>query len=279
MIKLGLIGAGIGRSLTPFLQEATAQMLGLRLEYQLFDTPADQAHGLHAQLEQRQAQGLIGVNITHPFKEVAFGLVQVHDPMVQRIGAINTVRFGDWQGFNTDYSGFIRAYRHVRQHKPPGSVLLVGAGGAGKAVGFALHKLGASQILIVDTDQNKAQGLAAALSQAGANASAQSTLSSHTDGLVNCTPLGMYQYPGNPIPEECIGQQTWAFDAIYTPLETDFLALSRAKGLEIINGAELMFYQALDAFEIWTDRTPNEAPLRALLHGKLVSLSPPSAAF
>jgi shikimate dehydrogenase len=272
-VRLGLIGTGIGRSLTPFLQEATGAQLGLQLRYELFDIAADQANQIQTKLEQLNQAGYAGVNVTHPFKELAFDLVDVRDPMVRRIGAINTVRFSDAQGFNTDYSGFIRAYHHVRPHAEPGSVLVVGAGGAGKAVAFALVTLGASELRITDTDYAKAEQLAFSLNQVGAQANAHpiSELEtiSNVSGLVNCTPLGMYQYPGNPIPNALINHQLWVFDAIYTPLETEFLANARAKGLTVIRGSELMFYQALDAFEIWTGKKPNEPELYAVLQEKL----------
>jgi shikimate dehydrogenase len=276
-LRLGLIGSGIGRSLTPFLQEQMGEQFGLETHYELFDTPAEHGHKIADKLEQLTQLGYTGVNVTFPFKEVAFGLVQVRDPMVQRIGAINTVRFRDGQGFNTDYSGFIRAYRHVRGQTPPGTVLLVGAGGAGKAVAFALVTLGTLELRITDTDFHKAEALAETLRQTGANVRAfpleQLPEISRCDGLVNCTPLGMYQFPGNPIPPELVGGQHWVFDAIYTPLETEFLRDARRKNLRVIRGSELMFYQALDAFEIWTGRQPEEERLYALLQAQLARRS------
>jgi shikimate dehydrogenase len=274
-VWLGLIGSGIGRSLTPFLQEQAGAQFGLSLRYELFDTPADQGHGLEAQLRGLANAGYVGVNITHPFKELAFGLVEVHDPMVRQIAAINTVRFADGQGFNTDYSGFVRAYRHALGSLSPGVVLVVGAGGAGRAVAFALVALGASEVRIVDNDALKAEQLVASLRLVGAKALAfkleDLPQASRADGLANCTPLGMYQYPGNPIAPKLVGAQAWAFDAIYTPLETQFLADARGKGLRIINGAELMFFQAVDAFEIWTGQQLEEAPLYAIIQAKLAS--------
>jgi shikimate dehydrogenase len=116
-VRLGLIGTGIGRSLTPFLQQRSGEQSGLELTYELFDTPADQGHTLEEKLAGLKRAGYTGVNATHPFKELAFCMVDMRDPRVQRIGAINTVRFYDGQGFNTDYSGFI-AYRHAGQVAP-----------------------------------------------------------------------------------------------------------------------------------------------------------------
>jgi shikimate dehydrogenase len=90
VLRLGLIGSGIGRSLTPFLQEQAGAQLGLGVRYELFDTPADQGHKLEAQLAGLANAGYVGVNVTHPFKERAFDLVQVTDPMVRQIAAITT---------------------------------------------------------------------------------------------------------------------------------------------------------------------------------------------
>jgi shikimate dehydrogenase len=141
-------------------------------------------------------------------------------------------------------------------------------------VAFALVTLGADELRIVDSDASKAEALAEALRQARANASShtleQLEHASQCDGLDNCTPLVMYQYPGNPIPPAFVRDQTWAFDAIYTPLETTFLCDAREKALQVISGLELMFYQALDAFKIWTGRESQEAPLWALLREALV---------
>ncbi len=277
-VRLGLIGTGIGRSLTPHMQEQMGADNNLALTYELFDTAANDTAAktretILNKLKELQAAGYTGTNVTHPFKEVAFALVNISDPFVKRIGAINTVRFQDWQGFNTDYSGFIRAYKRTCGTALPGVVTVVGAGGAGKAVTFALLALQATEIRITDTDFKKAEQLADALCQAGGNAHAyphaQLAEICRADGLVNCTPVGMYQYPGNPIAPALVGGQRWVFDAIYTPLETEFMLDAKNKNLEVVRGLELMFYQAVDAFEIWTGHKTNEEKMYALLEKEI----------
>ena len=149
---------------------------------------------------------------------------------MRAIGAVNTVLFtgAEPQGFNTDYSGFVQAYKVARKDTGPGTVCLIGAGGVGKAVAFALLALGADAIICVDLDRAKAQALAGALKatgtqdpdhffgQCGANA-AQTA-----DGIINCTPLGMVNIGGTAPATAAMGQATWAFDAVYTPEETQF---------------------------------------------------------
>jgi shikimate dehydrogenase len=268
-MKLGLFGTGIQKSLAPFLHVQAGIQCGLEVTYDLFDVPPDSSQALLGSLRQCQATGLTGVNITHPFKEFAAGLVEVSNPHIRGIGSINTVRFADWQGFNTDYSGFIRAYRS-QFTDPPGSVLLLGAGGAGKAVAFALAALGASQIHLTDTNLSRAEDLAARLPvMCEVYSSNDLKKAAHVDGILNCTPIGMYQYPGMPLEPTLLGQQRWAFDAIYTPLETVFLQQAKAKGLQILSGAELFFYQGVDAFEVWSGHKLDEAALYRVIWDKL----------
>jgi shikimate dehydrogenase len=210
-------------------------------------------------------------NVTHPFKEEAAALVQITNPHIKSIGSVNTVRFADWQGINTDYSGFIRAYK-AQFSEPPSSVLLLGAGGAGKAVAFALAALGANEIRLTDTNLSRAEDLAARLPvKCEVYSTSDLEKAAQADGILNCTPIGMYQYPGLPLEPSLIGGQRWAFDAIYTPLETDFLHQAKAKGLTILSGAELFFYQGVDAFEWWTGQKLDEAALYTIIWEKLKS--------
>jgi shikimate dehydrogenase len=274
-MKLGLFGTGIQKSLAPFLHLQAGLQRGFELSYELFDLPPDSSRELLGLLQQRQAEGFVGVNVTHPFKEVAAGLIQVSNPHIKSIGSVNTVRFADWQGINTDYSGFIRAYR-AQFATPPGSVLLLGAGGAGKAVAFALAALGASQIRLTDTNLSRAEDLAARLPiNCEVYSPTDLKQAAQADGIVNCTPIGMYQYPGLPLETSLIGGQRWAFDAIYTPLETAFLREVKAKGLEILSGAELFFYQGVDAFEWWSGQKLDEAALHKIIWEKLKSREAP----
>lgn len=270
-LKLGLIGKNIGRSRSPFLHETAGRLCSLPVTYQRFDL-ADGGDDFPTALRRCAEQGLVGVNVTHPFKEQAAGAVSIDDPFVRRIGAVNTVRFdaGGWKGFNTDFSGFIRAYGERFGRTSPGIVAIVGAGGVGKAIAFAMVRLGATEIRIADPDRPRRDRLVEALSGTGVaapilTADSAAEIAGGADGLVNCTPLGMVGYPGTAIPATLVDGQRWAFDAVYTPVETTFVQTARAAGLEVMTGFDLFFFQGVDAFGIFCGRTPDTAALAAIV--------------
>lgn len=267
--ELGLIGKGIGRSSAPRLHELAGRLCGLVVRYRLFDL-AESNITFTEQLQQCQSLGLVGVNVTHPFKEHAATVYPVPDGAMQRVGSVNTLCFHSQQAFNTDYSGFMQAMQNNLPDVPLHRVLQVGAGGVGRAVAFALGRLQADiHIDLVDSDTNKAQTLAAQLADAGiaCQAHAPDVMSTLpvSDGVINCTPLGMAQYPGSALPVDLLGQQTWAFDAVYTPLETTFLQAAKAAGLVVLSGYELFFYQGIDAFKHFTGFDVDETALRRAL--------------
>jgi shikimate dehydrogenase len=225
-------------------------------------------------LDDCAAKGYRGVNVTYPYKEQAFARVEVTDPLVRRVGSVNTVVFdpGGMRGFNTDYTGFISAFRQHFGEMPPGTTTLVGAGGVGKAVAFGLLVLGAPEIRIVDRDITKAEALAVSLTLASSGSlrvSAQAeigTAIAGSVGIANCTPVGMAGYPGTPVARPLLGGRTWAFDAVYTPVRTQFISDAEAGGLRVLNGYELFIHQGVQAFQIFTGRAPDDQDvLRHLL--------------
>ena len=272
--KLGLLGQGIGKSKAPYLHRFAASLCDVNLSYELFDFEILDANSFEDCVQSCSEQGFAGINVTHPFKEVATSLVTISNPSVSQIAAINTIRFTDDSGHNTDASGFVKAFRNYFGDVNIGNVLLMGAGGVGKAIAYALAQLDKSvEIRLVDFDLEKAERLAENLRGTGvlARAYPQSSLADicNVAGLINCTPLGMYQYPGTSIPEKYIKSQSWAFDAVYTPMETQFLQIAKSKGLDVLSGFELFFYQGVDAFEIFTGHQVDEIELRKMLFEQL----------
>lgn len=155
---------------------------------------------------------------------------------------------------NTDYSGCRRAFEHQFGVRfKPGKVLMLGAGGVGVAIAHALKELGLSELIIHDTDLHAAGELITQMSGVDVNVRlAGKDLvgeARQADGLVNATPVGMFQYPGNPFPEDAIGPQSWAFDAVYTPENTAFLSHCRQCDIATLSGFYLFLFQGLDAFE------------------------------
>ena len=269
IIHLGLIGDNIAKSQSPRLHRLAGRQNGRTVVYDSL-IPREIGMEFDPLFAHVAQSGFRGVNVTYPYKERAAAKVEIEDPLVRAIGAVNTVIFGTTppKGYNTDYSGFIAAYRLVRGAEAPGPTLMIGAGGVGKAVAFGLIALGATEIRIVDRDLPKAEALAEALTAAapglvtrtGTEAEA---LATGVTGLINCTPVGMVGYDGTPLAANAMAGAEWAFDAVYTPVDTQFLKDAEAAGLRIISGYELFFGQGVDAWRIFTGLPLDSKQLRA----------------
>jgi len=270
-VKLGLIGDNISRSKSPRLHRTAGQLTGHTVSYDRL-IPRDIGLSFDEVFEQARLGGFRGINVTYPYKELVTAKVTVTDPLVRAIGAVNTVVFdaGGPHGFNTDYSGFIAAYRAVRGAEEPGTVCLIGTGGVGKAVAFGLIGLKARAIRCADLDPAKAEALAAALRALGSDTEIETSGDARSaakgaDGIINCTPLGMVGIGGTPLPREAMTGAQWAFDAVYTPVETQFLQDADRAGLTVISGYELFFGQGVDAWDIFTGIPLDHAALRAAI--------------
>ncbi|WP_246318944.1 shikimate dehydrogenase family protein [Peteryoungia desertarenae] len=274
-IRLGLIGDNITRSQAPRLHQLAGLQSGCRVSYERL-VPAELGKGFDQLFAEVAASGYRGVNITYPYKERAAAKVTIPDPLTRAMGAVNTVIFekDGLYGFNTDHSGFIRAYRQARGEMAPGTVLILGAGGVGKAIGFALVALGVARMRIADLDIDKAKALRDALKLARPGLSIEvatggDEVSWPVDGVINCTPRGMDRHPGSPISKDLLRGAVWAFDAVYTPIDTVFLQDARMQGVETITGYELFIGQGVDAWEIFAGLPLDEKRLRAdLLRGE-----------
>ncbi|MGH1477870.1 MAG: shikimate dehydrogenase family protein [Geminicoccales bacterium] len=270
-VQLGLIGDNIARSQTPRLHRLAGELCGVEVAYDLL-IPKDMGLDFDQVFARCAKGGFRGINVTYPYKERATAKVEIDNPLVRDIGAVNTIVFTqqDPRGFNTDYSGFIAAYRGILGSRSPGVVCLIGAGGVGKAVGFGLVELGLEELRIVERDLAKAEGLATALSAASPNLKVMVTAdaaegAAGASGLINCTPLGMVGYEGTPLPGALMKGAEWAFDAVYTPVDTQFLKDAEAKGLTIISGYELFFFQGVGAWGIFVGKPLDQKVLRAAL--------------
>lgn len=256
-IKLGLLGNNIGRSRAKNLHELLGEIHGIPVTYQPMDLARHPGEvSILSELKRCQKAGFRGVNVTHPYKRLAFDHVTTMPSFPTGLTSVNTVLFTE-KGMladNTDYSGCCRAFRHYfGQQFKPGRVLMLGAGGVGVAIAFALRELGAEELVVSDTNRE----LAAALVHQMSGGSMTVRLAKgdvlaemeKVQGLVNATPIGMFQYPGCAFPHGGLRSQSWAFDAVYTPEETDFLASCRRQGIETLSGFALFLFQGLDAFE------------------------------
>lgn len=260
LLRLGLLGSGVQKSRMPRLQMHLAETIGIALSYALLDEADSADFDAGDKVIQLISEGFQGINVTHPFKQRVHKLVSSSlIPGHEKIGSYNTLKFSgsDIYGANTDYLGFIQAYQYRRGALAPGKVFLAGAGGVGRAVACALADLGCDEIYIYDVLASQSDSLALHLQKRGVrvkvvNEYDKDSYIVSSDGLVNCTNIGMSQYPGTPFNPALINTQEWAFDAIYTPIETTFITNARESGLACISGFLLWLFQGLEAFMIFT---------------------------
>jgi shikimate dehydrogenase len=260
-ILTGLLGAPIAQSAAPAMHERAAEALGLRCHYQLIEVAGAGREELKVLLEGVRRLGFAGINVTFPYKEAVLDLLDELSPTAIRIGAINTVvvRDGRLIGHNTDTSGFARAVTPLVTASSHGAVALIGAGGAGKAIAFALAGLGIAELRIFDREHAKAAQLAARLQgQARARAAHSIEDAMHgVVGIVNGSPVGMLPSRDTPVPDTLLHAGLWVADAVYSPLWTPLLMAAKAKGAAVMTGRELAVYQAVDAFELFTGVAPS----------------------
>jgi shikimate dehydrogenase len=257
----GLIGAPIAHSASPAMHERAAEALGVHCHYQLIEVAGAGREELRLLLDGVRRLGFAGVNVTFPYKEAVVSLLDELSPEALSIGAVNTVvvRSGRLIGYNTDTTGFARAITELVRDPAQSRIAVIGAGGVGKAIAFALVETGVREIRIFDTDRAKAEQLAAQLkSQGKAKAVDSVEVAMHgATGVVNGSPVGMLPNRGTPVPDALLHKDLWVADAVYTPLWTPLLNAAKAKGAEVMTGRELAIYQAADAFELFTGLKPS----------------------
>jgi 3-dehydroquinate dehydratase / shikimate dehydrogenase len=256
----GVIGDPIAHSLSPLLHNAgfrARKIDAIYLPFRVID--------LNDLLRSIQPLGISGFSVTLPHKEQMLRHLDDCDPLAAAIGAVNTVVVrggGKLFGYNTDYVGVLRAIE--RRMPIAGSrVLIVGAGGAARAVAFALAK-GGALVSICARRNARAKSLAR---EFGGDAIPRASLQrEYFDAIVNATPVGMHptthQSPLSARELNC----RIVFDAVYRPQRTKLLQLAEAKGIETISGVEMFLAQGIAQWEIWTGmRAPEEIMRRAVL--------------
>lgn len=260
---VGLIGQGVGPSLSPEMHEREAVRQQLRYVYKVVDLPPGEIEQdrLEQLLVAAAELGFDGLNVTHPVKQAMVPLVDRLAPEVTAIGALNTVLLdaSGTVGHNTDVSGFTRAFADAMPGADLDRIVLLGAGGAGTAVAHALVSLGARRIQVVDPDRAKARALADSVARIGAEVEtvdpgAVPDVLTDAGGLVNASPVGMAAHPGSPVPVDLLRPGLWVADIVYRPLMTPLLAAAEAVGCTVLNGAGMAVHQAADAFELITGR-------------------------
>jgi shikimate dehydrogenase len=267
---VGLIGAGIGPSLSPALHEREADRQGLRYVYRLIDIDVlgVRPEAVGDLVRAARDLGFDGLNITHPCKQLVIGHLDALAPQAEALGAVNTVVFenGRATGHNTDVTGFAASFARGLPDVPLERVVQLGAGGAGAAVAHAMLTLGAGRVTVVDALADRAADLAASLNRHFGEGRATPPapdrlprLLAEADGIVHATPTGMAAHPGLPFPADLLRPELWVAEVVYRPLETELLRTARALGCATLDGGGMAVFQAADAFRLFTGREPDAA--------------------
>ena len=264
-VLVGLFGRNIQGSLSPALFADAFAAAGIDGYYHLMDVDRMPGRTLAQLLDAIRTAGFAGANITFPFKQDIIPLLDAVDPAAAQVGAVNTVAIapdGRTTGYNFDRPGWRNSFieKFGADAACGKTAVQIGAGGAGRAVAFALMDLGLGTLVLHDLDRARAKALQADLARHYGAARCRLSLDlerdiASADGVVNATQTGMTGFPGNPAPAAVLNSRQWVADVIYTPIETAFLKAAAAKGARTLNGSGMCVHQAVEAFKCLTGAT------------------------
>lgn len=286
---LGVVGYPLSLSLSPPMQSAAFKALNLPYTYHRFPV---HLHALKDLVPGMKALDFLGANVTIPFKEKIIPYLDKVKPLASEVGAVNTLQFlsrggkskGSRRhvvGWNTDVEGFLRAFREEFDTTPAGMrVVLLGSGGAARAVVWGLMQSGAGEISLFCRNRKKGERMISqpCPGKGGAKSSRSrsqvqlfslaergklTSLCREADLIVNATPLGGIDHPGAfPLPTaDLICDHHLVYDLVYLPLETPLVRLARSRGGRAAGGLGMLLHQGALSFEIWTG---SDAPLEVM---------------
>lgn len=273
MKRAFVIGHPITHSRSPLIHNSWIRAYGIDGSYEAIDVVPEALPGL---FERLRAGEFVGGNVTIPHKEAVFALCDSVDPLARRIGAVNTLvaTAGKVHGFNTDYVGFLA---NLDQQVPGWSeglkaAVVLGAGGAARAIVVALQRRGIGTIHILNRTVDKAAALAAELGEplrAGSLADF-AALAPRAGLLVNTTSIGMHGTRFDNLPLHLLPASAIVTDIVYVPLETPLLHDAGARRLRVVDGLGMLLHQAVPGFEAWFGIRPEvTAELRAAVEATL----------
>jgi shikimate dehydrogenase len=265
--RAGVIGHPLGHSISPALFKAAFGAAGIDASYEVWDTPADTLEG---RVNSLRGGDYLGANVTVPHKTDIVTLLDGTDEVASQARAVNTIvhRDGKLIGHNTDVAGFARALRDDAHFDAKAkATMILGSGGAARAVGLALVQAGARVIYVVARQPRKLERTVLdlkPLTPAGTTISWAywgdgSFLRSlaEADLIVNCTPIGTAgsDSAGTPVIDPSLIQPTTTiFDLVYNPAETPFVAAAKSRGAKAYSGLGMLVYQAAESFRLWTGK-------------------------
>lgn len=266
----GIIGHPLAQTMSPLLHNWGFELMGVRACYMAFPTPPEK---LTEFVQAVRALPVSGLSVTIPHKEAIIPLLDGVSPLAERTGAVNTLVWEDGQlvGDNTDVAGFVSPLleRGAWQGAMPASALVLGAGGAAKAVLAGLHEIGVAQVTVCNRDFDRAAALAAQFSANAVAWERRHTVEAHL--VVNTTPMGMAgKVPdASPLPRDYWTRDQLAYDLVYNPRRTLFLREAHEAGADTIDGLSMFAAQGAAQFKLWTGLALPMAEAMELLAGAL----------
>lgn len=276
----GLIGNPVEHSLSPPMHEAAYEARSLDARYVTLESDPER---IAAAVEGADALGVAGLNVTVPFKQDVLPYVDP-TPTAEAVGAVNTITFdeaggngesGDGderpEGHNTDVEGVVRAFEHHDVAISGNSAVVVGAGGAGRAATYALADAGAD-VFVANRTVERAEALADDFAGLGVEAGGLDALDQRlpeADLLVNATSVGMEEPDISPVPAKLLHGDLAVLDAVYSPLRTKLLRDAGKAGAETVDGAWMLLFQGVAAFERWTGVDAPVAAMNEALRDRL----------
>lgn len=261
-----LFGYPVEHTLSPVMQNAAFQHLGMDCCYLPFPVPPEQ---LKQAVESVRALSLLGVNLTVPHKEAVIPFLDELDKEAAAIGAVNTIvnRDGKLIGHNTDGRGFMRSLKELGVQADGKKVLIIGAGGSSRAIGFYLSKE-TKMLTLYNRSREKAEALASDLRSTGGAVTVSAELSDlgGFDILINATPLGLKECDQMPLDPDTLAPTIVVCDLIYH--KTPLLSRAEAKGCKTVGGSGMLLWQGALAFELWTGVLPPIEIMRSALLNK-----------
>lgn len=260
---IGLLGNPVEYSKSPKMHNLAFEKLELDYSYMAFDI---EKNSIKEAVEAMRTLNVRGFNLTMPLKEVVMEYLDQIDLSAKLIGSVNTVlnKGGKLIGFNTDGMGFIKSLDNRKVEYRDKKILILGAGGAAKAIGVELGLKGAGEIVIMNRSLNSAKEIEATINKNIEKTKARSLALDEkvlkeelkdTSILINTTSLGMGTTYNKSIIENknTFHKHLFVSDVIYYPMKTKFLSMAEAKGCQIMNGLDMLIYQGALAFKIWTE--------------------------
>lgn len=254
-----VIGDPVLHSLSPTIYNAAFEHDQVNWSYSAVNITGEQVSDALEEMRQSEVGGL---SVTMPHKEIVANLVDETTRHAERLGAVNCVskNGSTLVGHNTDGEGFIKAIEAETKERAEGkSYLVIGAGGAAKAVTLALGEAGASEVIVSSRNASKSRKAASLAGQVGRSGSLSEA--EGVDVIINATPIGM-RGAGNedqlPLPVEAMHKGQIIVDLIYHPLQTEFLKNASRIGARTMNGIGMLIHQAALQYTLWTNK---EAPL------------------